>query len=320
MVVIDNSSSDKVHDVAGDARLPLCGPGPNLGFAAGVNRALAELGPAHGDVLLLNPDAQVDGAGGARVAERRCAPPATNASRASSPSLTRDDGSAERVRMAVPDTGRALARGDRARLAAAPDPAFSSAPCCCSAAKRSTTIGAFDERFFLYAEETDWQRRAANAGWSGLACTELPRVAYRSRDQPLTARRREAMFHAASERYIRKWYGTQRLVDLANGLDRGGRGAVDHRPEPEAATDCGCSPYLRGPQRWEQRNRQAGVTCDRRVVHVVCTANFAGVERYVTYIAPRLARRGWEVTVIGGDADRMRASLGDVPYVRARLG
>ncbi len=29
-----------------------------------------------------------------------------------------------------------------------------------------------------------------------------------------------------------------------------------------------------------------------RIRHLVCTDNFAGVERYLTYVAPELARRG----------------------------
>ncbi len=33
-------------------------------------------------------------------------------------------------------------------------------------------VGPFDEQFFLYAEETDWQRRARDLGW---ACGPLPR-------------------------------------------------------------------------------------------------------------------------------------------------
>jgi glycosyltransferase involved in cell wall biosynthesis len=50
---------------------------------------------------------------------------------------------------------------------------------------------------------------------------------------------------------------------------------------------------------------------------VVCTANFAGVERYVSYTAPALAKHGWDVTVIGGDRARMEAALGDVAHVPA---
>jgi glycosyltransferase involved in cell wall biosynthesis len=46
----------------------------------------------------------------------------------------------------------------------------------------------------------------------------------------------------------------------------------------------------------------------------MCTSNFAGVERYVTYVAPLLVQRGWDVTVLGGDTDRMTAALGGVPH------
>lgn len=45
------------------------------------------------------------------------------------------------------------------------------------------------------------------------------------------------------------------------------------------------------------------------VVHVVVTDNFAGVERYVATVASGLARRGWTVTVLGGEVSVMRAGL-----------
>lgn len=55
------------------------------------------------------------------------------------------------------------------------------------------------------------------------------------------------------------------------------------------------------------------------ITHVVCSDRFAGVERYITYVAPVLAARGHRVTVIGGETDRMRADLGaDVRFVPAR--
>src|SRR5436190_13872100 len=52
------------------------------------------------------------------------------------------------------------------------------------------------------------------------------------------------------------------------------------------------------------------------VVHVVTTDKFAGVERYVCNTAAELARRGWDVTVIGGDARHMPSALGrDVAWL-----
>lgn len=46
-----------------------------------------------------------------------------------------------------------------------------------------------------------------------------------------------------------------------------------------------------------------------RVLHAVATENFAGVERYISFIAPELARRGMRVVVVGGEARRMQAAL-----------
>jgi glycosyltransferase involved in cell wall biosynthesis len=45
------------------------------------------------------------------------------------------------------------------------------------------------------------------------------------------------------------------------------------------------------------------------VTHVVATKSFAGVERYITYVALHLAMAGVRVTVIGGDPSSMTAAL-----------
>jgi glycosyltransferase involved in cell wall biosynthesis len=45
------------------------------------------------------------------------------------------------------------------------------------------------------------------------------------------------------------------------------------------------------------------------VRHLVRSDGFAGVERYVTYVAPELVRLGHEVSVVGGDPARMRQEL-----------
>ena len=56
-----------------------------------------------------------------------------------------------------------------------------------------------------------------------------------------------------------------------------------------------------------------------RLAHVVCSNSFAGVERYVTYVAPGLARRGIDVVVIGGPGEAMQPALEPVgiPHVPA---
>lgn len=46
-----------------------------------------------------------------------------------------------------------------------------------------------------------------------------------------------------------------------------------------------------------------------RVVHAVRSDSFAGVEKYVTDVVTELHVRGWQVSVIGGDRDRMRSTL-----------
>ena len=58
-------------------------------------------------------------------------------------------------------------------------------------------------------------------------------------------------------------------------------------------------------------------TPSKRVVHCIRSDSFAGVERYVVNVAPELARRGWDVRVIGGEPDRMRKELGTIRHTPA---
>ena len=67
-------------------------------------------------------------------------------------------------------------------------------------------VGGFDERFFLYAEETDWAFRAHLLGWRHFIANGVRGVhigAATSHDSRL----REAHFHASQERYFRKHFG-----------------------------------------------------------------------------------------------------------------
>jgi glycosyltransferase involved in cell wall biosynthesis len=51
------------------------------------------------------------------------------------------------------------------------------------------------------------------------------------------------------------------------------------------------------------------VSSPLKVVQVVCTDAFAGVERYIVTLATGLAARGCEVTVLGGQGERMDKAL-----------
>ena len=67
-------------------------------------------------------------------------------------------------------------------------------------------VGPFDPRYFMYAEDEDWQRRALARGWRVRLCPEVSaeHAGGRSEHDPERLRLR---LHAATERYIRKWYG-----------------------------------------------------------------------------------------------------------------
>ena len=110
-------------------------------------------------------------------------------------------------------------------------------------------VGELDERFFLYGEETDWQRRAAQLGWSAALCPDVVAVhdGAGSSDDPS---RREVLFHAAQETYIRKWYGRRgwwayRAAACAGATARAVTLSGDRRAEAARRARL----YARGPRR-----------------------------------------------------------------------
>jgi GT2 family glycosyltransferase len=114
-------------------------------------------------------------------------------------------------------------------------------------------IGGLDERFFLYAEETDWQMRAARAGWRSLLVEGLSatHVGAGTGGDPT---RRETHFHASHERLIRKHYGRRgwrvyRAAHVAGSAVRAILARGDQRARARYRLDL----YLRGPVRAEER-------------------------------------------------------------------
>jgi glycosyltransferase involved in cell wall biosynthesis/GT2 family glycosyltransferase len=157
----------------------------NLGFAGAVN-ALVEHTPPDADLLLLNPDARLQGpltrtrhllhqpgvaAVAPRVRDEALGPvPWDIATRRMTA-----------MRALISNAGYAdLLRGTPLSHLYARQPTESQcvegyvAGCCLAISRVAwNTVGAFDEEFFLYGEEADWQARARAAGWRILLADEL---------------------------------------------------------------------------------------------------------------------------------------------------
>ncbi|WP_139977451.1 glycosyltransferase [Nocardioides litoris] len=201
-LVIDNASRPECSDIAARHGARYVDAGGNVGFAGGVNLALS-LVPPRSDVLLLNPDARIAPDQVETLARhlRRdpnvaCVAPAQRQTHSGLP---------QRVAWPFPGPLRqwvvALGLGGLMRQ---DDYVIGAALLISGAALED--VGPFDERFFLYSEEADWQRRARGRGWR----CELVTAATAEHVGGATStdpRRRDAYFHAAHELYVRKWFG-----------------------------------------------------------------------------------------------------------------
>jgi GT2 family glycosyltransferase len=205
--VVDNSSSDAVRVVATRWSAEYIDAGENRGFAAAVNCALRPLlNGRRRDVLLLNPDAVIEPAEVRKLS--RCLDRAREKRLAIvAPRLFDTDGAELRVTWPFPTPLRCWAEAiGVSRLGVRESNTFVIGAVVLLSWEALQEIGLFDERFFLYAEETDWQRRARAAGFRSSLCTGA--VAFHAGGGTATdARTREALFHAGQETYIRKWYG-----------------------------------------------------------------------------------------------------------------
>lgn len=204
VTVVDNSASIEVAAVSRRHGAAYVETGANLGFAGGVNAALALLEDNRADVLLVNPDAVVTPTAIDELESFLCLPENARVA-AVAPRLIGADGGDQRVLWPYPSPTRMWAEAvGLGRLPARRR--FAVGAVLLLARDAVNDVGRFDERFFLYAEETDWQRRASRRGWRSEVRIEATARHEGSGTSP-DARRREALFHAAQETYIRKWYG-----------------------------------------------------------------------------------------------------------------
>ena len=158
VTVIDNSSSPRVASVAERRGADYVDARANRGFAGGVNIALARLAGEDADVLLLNPDAVVIPEVIGELARFLHRPEQARVA-ALSPRIRRAGGLEQRVVWPFPSPARMWAEAvGLSRLPARAT--FVIGAVLLLRREAIEDVGPFDERFFLYAEETDWQRRA----------------------------------------------------------------------------------------------------------------------------------------------------------------
>ena len=300
VVVVDNSSDARVAAVVERHGAEYIDPGKNLGFAGGVNIGTARREGR--DVLLLNPDAAITPDAVRRLHAHLVADPAL----AAVAPAQRDPELGEDAQVGWPfptPLGAWLNAAGLGRLQRRTD--FLIGSVLVLADRALTDTGGFDERFFLYAEETDWQRRATDRGWRVGLFADVS-ATHVGAGTGGDATERETHFEASQERYVRKHHSTPgwwsyRVAALAGASARSLVLTGDRR----RAAVTRLRLYRRGPMRAEAELGRSGL----RIVHVVVTDAFAGVERYICQVANELSARGHQVDVIGGQPQRMRAEL-----------
>ena len=192
-------------------------PGRNLGFAGGVNLGVGDAGSTgrrrRGRRRAAAQSRRRHRAGrGGRDSTAACGADPRPGLRGTPAQHDRVDGGGDaRVGWPFPTpAGAWLEAVGLGRLRRRVDFLIGSVSCWCGRAAWPTS-GGFDEQYFLYAEETDWQRRAADRGWRVALCPDVTaiHVGAGTGGDPAV---RETHFQASHERYVRKHHGRRGLV------------------------------------------------------------------------------------------------------------
>jgi GT2 family glycosyltransferase len=202
-VVVDNSSSAATQAAVEASGGRYVDAGGNLGFSAGVNLGLRHRLHPDADVLLLNPDAVISPADIGKL--RQCLGNDPGLACVAPAQVDPANGRSAQVSWPIPSPAgawlEAVGLGSRRRA-----PRFVIGSVLLLRAAAVAEIGGLDERFFLYAEETDWEMRARARGWQIAICDDVVATHIGAGTGGDSARR-ETHFHASHERLIRKHHG-----------------------------------------------------------------------------------------------------------------
>jgi glycosyltransferase involved in cell wall biosynthesis/GT2 family glycosyltransferase len=203
VTVVDNSSRADIAALCEELGVRYIDSGANVGFGAAVNIALADRRLPGADVLLLNPDARISPD---QIALLHAALLDSPDVASVGPRQSDDAGRSARVEWPFPSPLHAcLEAVGLGRLQHGPRFVIGSVLLLRTEALEQ--VGGFDERFFLYAEETDWAYRAHLLGWRHTAVPAAHAI-HAGGGTSGNGKRRELYFHASQERYMRKHFGT----------------------------------------------------------------------------------------------------------------
>ena len=251
-------------------------PQPTLGFACAVNLAISTAWDGESDVLLLNPDARIDPADVDRLQTALHAAPSCAAV---GPRLVGDSGGAQAADWPMPSPlhvwldAFALVRFSRGMR-------FVTGAVLMLNGSAIKELGGMDERYFLYAEESDWQLAAQRAGWSVAVVDDATawHAGAASSSNPVL---RERLFEQSANLFAWKWYGRRGWLIMRSGrVVAALRRLLVGPPEARRTARRALSVLLR-PMPSAGKLEKAEAVNPRSVAHVVSTNAFAGVERYV---------------------------------------
>lgn len=226
--VVDNASSDGSVEAIEQANLPdvqVIANLKNVGFGAANNQAMWR---ARGEfILLLNSDAFPDAGALQTLVEHLRGHPEVAAV---GPRLRYADGTPQVSCYCFPTPLRAwienlglarfLARHPRWEDLAKWDHRttrevdFVIGACLLARRRAWEEVGGFDEGFFLYSEETDWQRRMHNAGWRIAFTPDAGAVHVAGGSGAKDKVRINRHFFASLDYYVRKHHGLAGLVSF----------------------------------------------------------------------------------------------------------